>query len=197
VTVYVVESLSGASSITPQQLYELYQSGQPMELIDVRTPAEYRSVHATIASLAPLDELDPRTLMNARRGVAGDPIYLICRSGTRSEKACQKFLKAGFTNVVSVAGGTSAWERAGLPVIRGKRILPLDRQFQLAAGTMVLAGFALGELVDPNWFLLAGFVGCGLVFAGATGFCPLAKMIARMPWNQVGVEATCCPRQAT
>ena len=64
-------------------------------------------------------------------------------------------------------------EKAGLPVVRGKKMLPLDRQVQITAGTMALAGFALGEFVNSNWFLLAGFVGCGLVFAGVTGFCPL------------------------
>ena len=65
-------------------------------------------------------------------------------------------------------------------------MLPLDRQVQITAGTMALTGFTLGELVNPNWFLLAGFVGCGLVFAGVTGFCPLGWVIAKMPWNQAG-----------
>ncbi len=65
-------------------------------------------------------------------------------------------------------------------------MLALDRQVQIAAGTMALSGFAFGGLINPNWFLLAGFVGCGLMFAGATGFCPLGWVIAKMPWNQAG-----------
>ena len=135
---------------------------------------------------------NPKKFMETRRGSKDEPLYVICRSGTRSEKACEKFLSAGYTNVVNVTGGTLAWEQAGLPVVRGKKMLPLDRQVQITAGTMALTGFALGELVNSNWFLLAGFVGCGLVFAGVTGFCPLGWVIARMPWNQAGRDEACC-----
>jgi rhodanese-related sulfurtransferase len=190
----VMESGAGTARISPKQLYELHQSGKPVELIDVRTPAEYRSLHATIARVVPLDELNPRKVMEARRGAKDEPLYVICRSGTRSEKAREKFLAAGFTNVVDVTGGTLAWQEAGLPVVRGKKMLPLDRQVQITAGTMALTGFALGELTDPNWFLLSGFVGCGLVFAGVTGSCPLGWVIAKMPWNQAGRDDACCPR---
>ncbi len=190
----VIESASGVSRISPKQLYDLHQSGQPVELIDVRTPAEYRSLHATIARVVPLDELNPKKFMDKRRGAKHDPLYVICRSGTRSEKACERFLSAGYTDVVSVSGGTLAWENAGLPVVRGRKMLPLDRQVQITAGTMALFGFTLGELVNTNWFLLAGFVGCGLVFAGVTGFCPLGWVIAKMPWNQAGRDEPCCER---
>ncbi len=190
----VIESAAGIAKISPKRLYELYQRGEPVELIDVRTPAEYRSLHATIARVAPLDELNPKKFMETRLGASHEPLYVICRSGTRSEKACEKFFSAGYTDVVNVTGGTLAWEKAGLPVVRGKKMLPLDRQVQITAGTMALAGFALGELVNSNWFLLAGFVGCGLVFAGVTGFCPLGWVIAKMPWNQVGREEACCSR---
>lgn len=187
----VVGSSSVESTIAPQRLGELLREGRAIELIDVRTPAEYRSVHATIARLVPLDGLDPRAVMASRQGTAGDPLYVICRSGTRGEKAVEKFRTAGYSDVVNVAGGTVAWERAGLPVVRGKRMLPLDRQVQLTAGIIALAGFGLGESADPRWFLLSGFVGLGLVFAGVTGFCPLGWLIARMPWNQAGREAAC------
>jgi rhodanese-related sulfurtransferase len=192
--IMATESVTGIARISAKQLYELYQSGKPVELIDVRTPAEYRSLHATIATLVPLDELNPKKFMETCRGTRHDPLYVICRSGTRSEKACERFFSAGYTDVVNVTGGTLAWEQAGLPVVRGKKMLPLDRQVQVTAGTMALAGFSLGEFVNPNCFLLAGFVGCGLVFAGVTGFCPLGWVIAKMPWNQAGRDDACCSR---
>jgi rhodanese-related sulfurtransferase len=180
-------SLVGGSldelTITPTRLGELREAGQSIELIDVRTPAEFRSVHATMARLVPLDELDPTTFMKSRRGAASDPLYVICRSGARGDQARKKFQDAGFSNVINVAGGTLAWEQAGLPVVRGKWMLPLDRQVQIVAGTIVLAGFALGELVGSYWFLLSGFVGVGLILAGITGLCPMGKLIAKMPWN--------------
>jgi rhodanese-related sulfurtransferase len=190
----LTESAPGTAKISPKQLYELVQSGKPVELIDVRTPAEYRSLHASIARLVPLDELDVERFIENRRGARDEPLYVICRTGARGEKACGRFLSAGFTNVVNVAGGTQAWEQAGLPVVRGRTMLPLDRQIQIAAGALVLSGFVLGEAVNANWFLLSGFVGCGLLFAGLTGFCPLGQFMARMPWNQAGRDGACCSR---
>lgn len=189
----MVDGSSAVSTISPEQLYRLHQNGEPVELIDVRTPAEYRSVHAVIARMAPLDKLNPRKFMEARAGAKDDPLYVICRSGVRGEKAREKFLAAGYTNVVNVAGGTLAWDRAQLPVVRGRWVPPLDRQVQTTAGTMALLGFALGEFGMPAWYYLAGFVGCGLLFAGLTGFCPLGWILARMPWNQAGGDGGCCP----
>ena len=108
----VLESAVGGCGIDPKRLYELHESGKPIELIDVRTPAEYRSLHATIARLVPLDELNPKTFMETRQGAKDAPIYVICRSGTRGEKSREKFFAAGFADVVNVTRGTLAWERS-------------------------------------------------------------------------------------
>ena len=83
-------------------------------------------------------------------------------------------------------GGLEAWKRAGLPVIEDRSApLPLMRQVQIVAGSLVLLGVVLGFLLGPAWFGLAGFVGAGLVFAGVTGFCGMARLLARLPWNRV------------
>jgi rhodanese-related sulfurtransferase len=190
----LMEKPVSTATISPRQLYDLYESGRPVDLIDVRTPAEFRSLHATIARVVPLDELDPKSVIEARAGSEQGPLYVICRSGTRSAKACERFRAAGYENVVDVAGGTLAWEQAGLPVVRGQAMLPLDRQIQIAAGVIILAGFSLGELVNPMWFWLSGFVGCGLIFAGLSGFCPMGTVIARMPWNKAGGGPACSAR---
>ena len=95
------------STITPQQLAELCKQGK-IELIDVRTPVEFREVHIDIARNVPLDRLDPAVLMQSRNGSKDEPLYLICRSGSRGRQACEKFLAAGVTNVVNVEGGTLA-----------------------------------------------------------------------------------------
>ena len=90
-----------------------------------------------------------------------------------------------------------AWRRARLPVREGRKRLPVDRQVQLIAGSMVLTGIALGTLVNP-WFLaISAFFGAGLTFAGATGTCGLALLLLKMPWNRPlpapssGSAATC------
>ena len=188
-----IECSADVSTINPEPLYALYQSGQPVELIDVRTPAEYRSLHATIARVVPLDELNPRELMESRLGAKHDPLYVICHSGVRGQKA-REVRRGGVHECGQCGGGTLAWNRAGLPVVRGRWMLPLDRQIQITAGAMALTGFSLGELVDPNWFLLAGFVGCGLLFAGLTGSCPMGRVLAKMPWNRLARDQDCCTR---
>jgi rhodanese-related sulfurtransferase len=59
------------------------------------------------------------------------------------------------------------------------------RQAQIVAGGLVLAGVLLSVLVAPGWIWLSGFVGAGLMFAGISGFCGMARLLAAMPWNQV------------
>jgi len=62
--------------------------------------------------------------------------------------------------------------------------LELMRQVQLAAGGLVLLGVALGFLVGPGFFALSGLVGAGLMMAGATGWCGMARLLQHMPWNR-------------
>ena len=95
-------------TITPKQLAELCKGNGRSDLIDVRTPVEFREMHVEFARNVPLDRLDPAAVMQSRRGSQDEPLYLICRSGSRGRQACEKFLAAGFTNVVNVEGGTLA-----------------------------------------------------------------------------------------
>jgi rhodanese-related sulfurtransferase len=190
------------ATISPTTLADLRRKGEKVTLIDVRTPAEFGEVHVDFARNIPLDRLD----LQAVRAVAGDgPVYFVCKSGTRSQKACEQLLAAGLADVVSVEGGTAACEAAGVPVIRGRKVMSLERQVRIAAGALVAVGAALagfGPAAPVNWQAigagLAGFVGCGLVFAGLTDTCGMAMLIARMPWNQVSGgacrAATTCSR---
>jgi rhodanese-related sulfurtransferase len=171
-------------TITPQQLGELKSSGQEVSLIDVRTPVEFREVHVEFARNVPLDTLNAAGL-NIERNNSGQPLYVICRSGSRGKQACERLLSSGVTNVVNVEGGTLAWQQAGFSVVRGKKAISLERQVRIAAGTLVLIGSALGAFVHPYGIGLAAFVGAGLVFAGITDTCGMAMLLARMPWNQV------------
>lgn len=172
------------NTISPQQLNELKSSGQDVELIDVRTPVEFREMHIEFARNVPLDRLDAAQLSAERNG-SDQPLYVICRSGSRARQACERLLSSGLTNVINVEGGTQAWEQAGLPVVRGQKAVSLERQVRIAAGTLVLIGSVLGAFVHPYWIGLAAFVGAGLIFAGITDTCGMAMLLARMPWNQV------------
>lgn len=179
------------STIHPQALAEL-QKDKPIDLIDVRTPIEYREMHAEGARNIPLDRLDPATVMQARNGAGEEPLYLLCRSGSRGRQAGEKLLAAGFSNVVNVEGGTLAWAEAGLPVVRGKKMISLERQVRIAAGLLVLIGAVLGWFVHPAFIGVSAFIGAGLVFAGVTDTCGMGMMLARMPWNRVKEETPAC-----
>jgi rhodanese-related sulfurtransferase len=171
-------------SINALTLAQLYGSGKKIELIDVRTPVEYREVHVTFARNIPLDQLDPAKIIKARNGSANEPLYLICRSGGRSLQACEWFHKAGYTNVVNVEGGTLACQTVGLPLTQGKQAISLERQVRIAAGSLVLLGVVLGWLVHPYFIGLSAFIGAGLLFAGVTDTCGMGMLLARMPWNK-------------
>jgi hypothetical protein len=80
----------------------------------------------------------------------------------------------------------------GLAVVHGAKMISLERQVRIAAGSIVLVGAILALLVDPLFVLVSGFVGAGLVFAGITDTCGMGLMLARMPWNQIKETETCC-----
>lgn len=83
--------------------------------LDVRNPDEFEEIHATGTHLLPLPELDAASI-NALNIEKNTSIYIICRSGARSMKACQIFEELGYTDLTNVEGGTIAWHQAGLPV---------------------------------------------------------------------------------
>ena len=173
-------------NITANELNTLLSGGSALNLIDVRTPAEFEGIHVPAARLLPLDTLDcAAVLAEHNRTKNASPIYILCHSGVRAKKAAEKFAAVGFDDCVVVEGGTQAWAEAGLPVERGERqVLPLDRQLQVCIGAIVLAGVLLSHFFNPAWIWLSGFAGCGLIFAGLSGICPMRMVIAKMPWNQ-------------
>ena len=180
-------------TIAPRRLEELRSAGCPIDLIDVRTPVEYREVHISFARNVPLDRLDPAAVSLDRTAPPGEPLYVVCRSGSRGRQACEKLLAAG-VNACNVEGGTLACVDAGLPVVRGKKAVSLERQVRIAAGLLVLLGVVLGWAVHPAFVGLSAFVGAGLVFAGVTDTCGLGVLLARMPWNRVAEPAACTAR---
>ena len=182
------------STITPSKLAELCKSNSSLELIDVRTPVEFREVHLNFARNIPLDQLDPASILKTRSGSAAEPIYVICKAGGRGKQACEKFINAGFVNVVNIEGGTTACVDAGLPVVRGQKAMSLERQVRIAAGSLVLTGVILSYLVHPYFVGLSAFVGAGLVFAGITDTCGMGMILARMPWNQCQTGQACATK---
>jgi len=173
------------ATISPTELGALLGAGRMLDLVDVRTPPEFREVHLVGARNMPLDRLDLKVVALERRS-QDQPLYIICQSGGRGRQACAMLRTAGAHNVVYVEGGTLACVQSGLPVIRGPKTISLERQVRIAAGSLVLLGTALGVFVRPGILLLPAFIGAGLVFAGITDTCGMGLLLARMPWNRSG-----------
>ena len=184
------------NTISPQELNARHTRGETIRLLDVRTPAEFRAVHVPFAENRPLESFELAGVARACNGEPNALVYVICQKGGRGTSACAKLAAAGLERAVNVEGGTAAWEQAGLPVVRGKKTISLERQVRIAAGTLVVIGSLLGYFVHPYFIGLAAFVGAGLTFAGITDTCGMGMLLARMPWNQVAAmtnsTATCC-----
>jgi rhodanese-related sulfurtransferase len=172
------------STTTPKTLGNLIKNAPTVQLIDVRTPAEYRECHAASAQNIPLDSLDPKMILGLKKGSKETPLYIICQSGNRSKMACEKFNMIGHHHVVNVEGGTKAWQEEGLPVVRGKKNLSLERQIRIITGTIVFVGAVLGWIIHPAFISLSAFVGAGLMFSGITDTCAMGMMLTKMPWNK-------------
>lgn len=169
--------------VSVEQAMQYIQSDQAAILLDVRTPAEFETVHARGARLMPLDELAAERFV-AERQNAPYPICVICHNGGRAAKAAERLQQAGLQQIYVVEGGTRAWEAAGLPVERGQQTMSLERQVRIAAGALILIGVVLGWLVHPAIYLLSAFVGGGLIVAGLTDTCGMAMLLAKLPWNR-------------
>lgn len=173
-------SVMSIPTIQPDQLLRKIQRGEFVRLIDVRTPGEYRGEHVPEAESMPLDRLDAEALKRSN----GTPVYLLCRSGKRASAAYEKLAAEGVTGMQVVEGGLQAWAEAGLPVERGRGVISLERQVRIGAGALVLLGVVLGWVVSPAFYGVAAFVGVGLMFAGITDWCGMARVLAKMPWNR-------------
>jgi rhodanese-related sulfurtransferase len=174
---------SNIQTISPDELKRKYDSGDALDLIDVRTPVEYRGKRITVARNVPLDTLDAEAIKAQRANSGDQPLYVVCHSGGRSRKACEVLLAAGVA-AICIEGGTPACEKAGVPTVSDQRVISLERQVRIAAGSLVASGVLLGVLVNPWFLIVPGFVGCGLVFAGVTDWCGMGMLLAKMPWNR-------------
>ncbi len=152
-----------------------------VQLIDVREPSEFAGEHIAGATLLPLSSFDANKVPRQ----TSPQVVLYCQSSNRSGQAAKKLLEAGFDKVVHLEGGLNAWKQAGYPTKVNKNApISIMRQVQIVAGSLVLTGTILGATVSPKWLFLSGFVGAGLVFSGVTNTCMMAKLLAKLPYNQ-------------
>ncbi len=169
------------TGIDPRQLNALLERGACV-LVDVRERDEHARERIAGALSVPLGELRPESLPEHS---ADRPLVLCCASGTRSREAAARLEAHGLGPVHELRGGLQGWRAARLETVRDPRApMPIMRQVQIVAGSLVLLGVVLGFLVAPAFHALSAFVGAGLVFAGVSGICAMARLLEVMPWNR-------------
>lgn len=148
-------------------------------LVDIREADERAREHVPGARHNPLSRLAAVDAGGAKA------VIFHCRSGARTAANAQRLAAVANCAAYTLEGGLEAWKKAGLPVnVDARQPIEIMRQVQIAAGSLVLAGVALGIWVAPAFLALSAFVGAGLVFAGTTGWCGMARLLAYMPWNR-------------
>ncbi|MFT3728770.1 MAG: rhodanese family protein [Terricaulis sp.] len=173
-------------AIDAAALKRMLDDGQAV-LIDIREHDEHAREHIVGARLAPLSAIDAHDF-DADHGKAA---VFHCKSGMRTQANAARLLGRGFQHAYYLAGGLEAWKAAGYPVHANKKAaLEIMRQVMLTAGFIVLSGVLLGTFVDRWFFVLSAFMGAGLMFAGATGWCGLALLLKTMPWNRPQLRAS-------
>jgi rhodanese-related sulfurtransferase len=177
-------------TVNPSTLQQWLNKGEAV-VVDVREPAEYAASNIAGSTLLPLANVSKSALPQT----AGKKLVVHCQSGKRSASACARLLSEDpMMEIYELEGGIAAWHHIGQQTHgSGKAFLPLDRQVQLTIGLSVLTTSLLAYFVSPSFALVAAFFGAGLTFAGLSGYCGLAMLMAKMPWNQGSTEKpTCC-----
>ena len=168
------------ATLSPTEAFAQTQSGEAV-IVDIRETDEFARAHISGATSLPLSQSETQGI----EVEPGKAVIFTCRSGTRTQMHCDRLAAPLDGQAFAIEGGLDAWRQVGLPVeINEKAPLEMMRQVQIVAGSLVLIGVLLGWFVAPGFFLLAAFVGAGLTFAGTTGFCGMAKLLAVMPWNR-------------
>jgi rhodanese-related sulfurtransferase len=163
-------------TISPAEAKRLLDQGAT--LIDIRGRDEHARERIEGARNLPVESL---TTLEGDNRIA----IFHCRSGQRTAAHAAKLAEAASCEAYIVEGGIEAWKKAGLPVARDRsQPIELQRQVMIAAGSLVLLGLLLGRFVAPELYALPALVGAGLTFAGITGWCGMAKLLALMPWNR-------------
>lgn len=173
--------------VSPDEAQKQLRHEDDIEILDVRTPAEHETERVPGSHNVPLGEVEDH--VDDLTDIDDDRIVVLCRSGQRSTEAAQRLRAAGMDNVVVLEGGIQAWRDAGGEVEQGEERWSLERQVRLVAGSLVL-GSVLASIMRPGLKYVAAGVGAGLVTAAVTDSCVTARLLSKLPYNQVDTHDT-------
>ncbi len=168
----------------PAQLQAELGKGD-LVLLDVRDANEFARERIAGARSMPLAALDPAAVPREKR------LVVCCQFGLRSPEAALQLMAAGCTDVSHLEGGYTAWQEAGLPTVTDATAVTdasapvsISRQVQIVTGALVAGGVVLGALATPWFLLLPLAVGGGLVYAGMSSSCAMARALSLLPFNR-------------
>lgn len=155
-------------------------------LIDIREADEHRREYIQGALSQPLSQLQSNNLSVDINGASC--VIFHCKSGMRTQNAAELLSRLSQSHqraVYILENGLNGWKNAGFPTqLDPSQPIDIMRQVQIVAGSLVLTGVILGYWVTAPFYWLSAFVGAGLLFAGISGFCGMAKLLSKMPWNR-------------
>lgn len=160
-------------------------------VLDVRTPAEFESMHIPGSYNLPLELVAEHAHDVTRK--LGKQIVLVCQSGVRAGQAQQRLVDIHIEAGSVLEGGIAAYEKSGGTVVRGTRRWAMDRQVRMSAGSLVLLGFVASKLIHPKLGYLSAAIGAGLTYSAASNSCAMASLLSKMPWNQASTAAKANP----
>ena len=157
-------------------------------LIDVREPEEFSNERIPGSINAPLSSWDRCGPMLAK-SIGNHPIKFICGSGGRASIAAEKWETFFATKPPQIKiqdGGMRGWKsHGGVVEGSGKSVdWGIFRQVQAIVGPVILLSSIAAMTFNPRWAILSAMFGFGLSIAGYTGFCGMAIVLAKMPWNK-------------
>lgn len=165
-------------AITATEARKRLEEGSAI-LVDIREPAEHAREKIPGAQSMPLSRFD------AARLAGGKAVIFHCQSGNRTRTNADKLCVVEAPEMYVLEGGITGWKSAGYATkLDRSKPIELQRQVQIAAGSLTVLGLLLALLISPWFALLSAFVGCGLMFAGVSGWCGMARLLATMPWNK-------------
>lgn len=169
------------TSINPSNLKTIPNA----QILDVRTHVEHREeALSCFHHHVPLDQLIPAEFMGRPDVDTSKPLYILCKAGGRAQRAQQAFMEAGFTNCFVIKDGIEGCKACQMSTLATGTSITLERQVRIAVGGVILAGTLLGAFITPAFYWLSGLAGAGLVFSGLTGWCGMALLLAKAPWNK-------------
>ncbi len=166
-----------------------------MTIIDVRERDEFEAEHIDGSIFVPLSDfarLAPGVLSN----IKNTDVTIICRSGKRAQLAKEMIQILGYEDKIKASvyeGGILKWKADGKPtIVHRKYHLPIMRQVQLIVGLGILLTGSASYFIDTRFLFVTLFFGAGLTLAGSTGFCGMAILLSKMPWNKAVPKEELC-----